>query len=335
MTANSAAANPDFDDSIWATHAVGDSLDGLDDLDHPSDGKTVNIQQWPPAGHGRPYVWFRMHLKLAPHHGPLALLIDLPVSPNTTMSINATGPGVDVFANGKQIQPEGPHGDAPGRYQEISRIYNLPLSPTDTDLVLVARTIYIPFGLSAYTSFFANGTLRLGNPTDLQRALELWTVHSLFERLPRLVNAILFTVLSLFLLALYFTQKGHVEYLWLALHEFIQAPIGFIDLAGTFARLDQLWYAAAVMQLVMISAYLYFEFLIAFLALKKRWYIILLRVTAPVLAGVGPALLLIGSHSLSAVVTMGLVFLGTASVDDWMDPFHLHHLDQGHAAAQL
>jgi hypothetical protein len=312
VTANPSAADADYDDTNWAVHTVGDSLDGLDDLDHPSDGKAVNVQQWPPAGHERPYVWFRMHVKLAPHHGPLALLIELPVTPNSTMSINATGPGVDVFANGKQIQPEGPHGDAPGRYQEISRLYNLNLSPTDTDVVLVARTIYIPFGLSAYTSFFANGTLRMGSPPDLQRVLELWSVHSLFERLPRLVNAILFTVLSLFLLALYFTQKGHVEYLWLALHEFIQAPIGFIDLAGTFARLDQIWYAAAVVQLVMISAYLYFEFLIAFLALKKRWYIILLRFTAPILAGVGPALLLMGSHSVSALVTMGVVFLGTA-----------------------
>ena len=95
-------------------------------------------------------------------------------------------------------------------------------------------------------------------------------MHSLFERLPRLVNAILLMVLSLFLLALYFTQRGHVEYLWLALHEILQAPIGFIDLAGSSARVDQLWYAALVLELVAMSAYLYFEFLIAFLSLRKR-----------------------------------------------------------------
>ena len=131
-------------------------------------------------------------------------------------------------------------------------------------------------------------TLRLGNPDDLQRELELWSAHSLFERLPRLVNAILLTVLALFLLALYFSQKGHIEYLWLALHELMQAPIGFIDLAGSTAQLDQLWYAAIILQLVVISAYLYFEFLIAFLALPRRWYIRLLRYTAPILARRGP-----------------------------------------------
>ena len=129
----------------------------------------------------------------------------------------------------------------------------------------MVRTIYIPFGLTAYTNFFANRTLRLGNPEDLERALELWSAHNLFERLPRLVNGVLLTVLAVFLLALYFTQKGHIEYLWLALHELVQAPIGFIDLAGSSARLDQIWYAALVLQLVVISAYLYFEFLIAFL----------------------------------------------------------------------
>ncbi len=45
-----------------------------------------------------------------------------------------------------------------------------------------------------------------------------------------------------------------------------------------------------MMQLVLISAYLFFEFLIAFLALKRRWYIRWLRYTAPIMALVGPLL---------------------------------------------
>ena len=180
---------------------------------------------------------------------------------------------MDVFANGQQIQPEGPHGDAPQHYQQISRLYNLNVPASETNLVLVLRTIYIPFGYGAYTSFFANRTLTSGNREDLDHRLELWSTHALFERLPRVVNSILLLVLALFLLVLYFTQKGHIEYLWLALHELVQAPTGFIELAGSSARLDTLWYAATVLQLVLISAYLYFEFLIAFLSLRRRWYI--------------------------------------------------------------
>jgi hypothetical protein len=254
--------------------------------------------------------WFRLHIQLAPNHGPVALLIELPVSRSTSLTIGSSGPGVDVFANGKHIRPEGPHGDAPEHYQPISRIYNLDVPPDQTSLTLVLRSLYIPVGMRAYTSFFNGRTLRLGNPADLSRSLELWSLHSLFERLPRLVNAILLTILALFLLALYFTQKGHPEYLLLALYEIIQAPIGYIDLAGSSALIGQLWYAALVLQLAVVSAYLYFEFLIAFLALRRRWYIVLLRWTAPILAGIAPTLLFVG-HSTVMGVALAVVMIGT------------------------
>jgi hypothetical protein len=238
-------------------------------------------------------------------------LIELPVTQNTNMSLGTSGPGLDVFANGREIRPEGPHGDETFKYQEISRLYRLNVDPNETNLTLAIRTLYIPVGYYAYTSFFSKRTLRIGNPEDLQRAWDLWFMHSLFERLPRLVNAILLMVLSLFLLALYFTQRGHVEYLWLALHEILQAPIGFIDLAGSLARVDQLWYAALVLELVAMSAYLYFEFLIAFLSLRKRWTITALRWTAPLLAGVGPAVLLLGGHGWLIVMTLVIVYMGS------------------------
>ena len=319
VTANPEAAKPGFDDSSWVIRNAGDSLDGLDDLDRPQGNQSPDEGIEPPAGHSRPFVWFRMHVKLAPGHGPIALLVSLPVSQSATMSWGSGGPGVDIFVNGKQIQPEGPHGNDPGRYQEISRIYNLGVPPTDDNFTLVARTLYIPVGFTAYTNFFTIHTLLIGNPADLESKLQLWSVHGLFERLPRLVYSILLTVLSVFLLALYFTQRGHLEYLWLALHELVQAPIGFIDLAGSSAQLDQLWYAALVLELVVISAYLYFEFLVAFLALRPkkryvRWYILLLRYTAPILALVGPTMLMIGHSTVAGVV---LVVVGLCSVF-WM-----------------
>jgi hypothetical protein len=297
---DTAPANPAFDDSAWA---VRDAQDAFADVSEDSAGK--DDTHGPPHGKEKKFVWFRMHIKLAPGHGPLALLVELPVAQNASISVSASGPGVDVFANGVPIHPEGPHGDAPQHYQQISRLYNLNVPASDTDLVLVLRTIYIPFGYNtSYTSFFSSRSLHLGHPEDLNHRLELWSTHSLFQRLPRVVNSILLLVLALFLLVLYFTQKGHVEYLWLALHELVQAPIGFIELAGGSARLDSLWYAATVLQLVVISAYLYFEFLIAFLDLRRRWNlkkvrypIIAMRYSAPILLGVGPVLLLVGHSS--------------------------------------
>jgi phosphoserine phosphatase RsbU/P len=253
-------------------------------------------------------VWFRLHVKLAPNHGPLALLIAVPVSENTAFGLELTQLGSDVFVDGRNILPQGPNASQAQQYQQISRLYNLDIPPTETSLLIAVRTLYVPFGYGAYTGFFAGRTFSLGNPVDLQRELDQWSDKTLFERLPRLVYASLLVVLAIFLFALYFAQKGHNEYLWLALHELVQAPLGFIELAGSSARLDRLWYAALVLQLLFISGYLFFEFLVAFLSLRNRWYIKALRYTAPVLAGIGPVLLLVG-HSSAVGVLLASIFV--------------------------
>ena len=109
------AANPGFDDSIgrFAT-------------------RKARSPTWPNRrmtrthpDHEDKYAWFRLHLKLAPNHGPIALLIELPVTQSTAPNLTNTGPGADVFANGKLILPEGPHPDDTFKYQQISRLYNL------------------------------------------------------------------------------------------------------------------------------------------------------------------------------------------------------------------
>ena len=306
ITADPAAATPEFDDSAWAVRNARASFAEVPDVDR-SAGATAGSSG---KAH-EPYAWYRLHLKLAPHHGPLSLLIELPVSQNATISSQTFD--LDVFANGRRIRPEGPHGDEPARYQQISRVYNLILPPAETSLVLVVRSIYIPMGYGAYTTFFASRTLRLGHREDLDHSLELWSVHNLFERLPRLVTAILLVAL-----ALYFTKKGHVEYLWLALHELFLAPIWFVELAGSFALIDQLWYMAVIVQLALIALYLYFEFLIAFLALRRRWHILLLRFTAPVLALVAPSLLLIGLNRYIWVLLGAVVLLSFVWILGWL-----------------
>ena len=301
ITANQAAANPDFDDSHWAvrdaTEAMADVPDNESGDDTGDADKKAVHSELAFKDIGRKFVWFRLHIKLSPNHGPVSLLIQLPISQSTSANFGGT-PTAAVFVNGKQITAEGPHGSTPEHYQSISRLYNLNIPASETSAVLVLRDIYIPFGYAAYTSFFADRTLYLGDPTDLARPLELWRLHTLMERLPRLVISILLVILAAFLLALYFVQKGHPEYLWLALHELAQAPLGFIDLAGSTARLDQLWYGAVMLQLVAISAYFYFEFLVAFLDLPRRWagrkkrrIIAIMRFTAPVLALLAPTLL--------------------------------------------
>ena len=261
ITANPEASSADFDDSSWSIRDATESFPDVPDEDRPADSVRPDASAsstpatkpgppdappGPPRDHQRPFAWFRIHVKLAPNHGPIGLLIELPVSHNTSMDFGtgATGSDIAVFANGKMVEPEGPHGDDAASYQAVSRLYNLNLAASETALTLVIRTLYIPAGLGGYTRFFANRNFRLGNPEVLSHSLELWSVHTLFERLPRIINGILLFFLSVFLFVLYFTQKGHIEYLWLALHELVQAPIAFIDLAGSMAYIDQLWFAA-------------------------------------------------------------------------------------------
>jgi hypothetical protein len=295
ITSDPNASSSAFNDSAWAVRNAQASIAEVPDPESSSASPSSQSNL-------RRYVWFRLHIQLAPNHGPLALLIESPVSRTTSYALGSPGFTADVFANGSQIRPEGPNGSDPQHYQQISRIYNLNTDPGETSLTLAIRMIYVPFGFRSYTSFFGSHTISLGYLSDLQHQLNLWSDRNLFERVPRLVYSVLLAVLAIFLFALYFAQKGHIEYLWLALHELLQAPIGFIEFAGSSARIDSLWYAALVLQLILVSAYLFFEFLVAFLSLRRRWYIVWLRYTAPILAGLGPTLLLVGRSSAIGVL---------------------------------
>jgi hypothetical protein len=296
-SANPAASAPNFDDSTWTVWNAQTTFAEIPDVDHtappppPVPGSQAKIS--PPKNHPRPFTWYRLHMNLAPNHGPVSLLVELPAALNTTFEIiSADVPGAEVYANGKLIQPEGLNSDNPERYQAISRIYDLDLAPSETSLTLAVRSVNFP----ASAGFFATHKLLLGNREDLENSRELWTLHRLFEQLPRLVNSFLLAALAIFLFALYFTQKGHIEYLWLALHELLQAPIGYVYLAHSSAWLEHHWYWALSLQLLAVSAYLYFEFLVAFLSKHRRWYIQLLRYSVPILATLGPSMLLTG-HS--------------------------------------
>ncbi len=306
ITSNPAVATAEFDDSMWAVRDAQDSFAEVPDEEHSAGVPNGDSNAGRPKGYQRPYVWFRLHLKLPPNHGPLVLIIELPPSENASTSQEMLS--ADVFANGRQIRPEGPHGDSPERYQQITRIYKLKLDPSETSMTLVMRTIFFPSGPGAYTRFFANRYVRLGYPEELNGMLENWSIHSLLQRIPRLVNSILLTVLALFLLALYITQKGHVEYLWLAFYELLQAPIAFMELAGSSAILDNRWYQAFVLQLLVASAYLYFEFLVAFLSLRRRWYIQLLRLSTPIMAGISPLLIFAG-HNALLVISLAVIMM--------------------------
>ena len=212
--------------------------------------------------------------------------------------------GMDLFANGQQVTPEGPNGTMPEAFQQISRIYPINIPDGTTTLVLAVRIPFVAFGMDAYTSFFANRTFLLGGRDDLNAQLDLWRHAVLFERIPSFMDNGIKFMLAIFLLALFWTQKDHSEYLWLGLHLITVAPLGYLDMVGSSGQLETLYMGAIAIQLLLISAYFYFEFLVSFLSLRKRWYIRALRYSAPLLLTFGPLLLFIRQGN---AVAIGLV----------------------------
>jgi phosphoserine phosphatase RsbU/P len=301
IDASSEPAKPDFDDSAWPERDAKQALAEVnesnadkanDDDKGPQDGHPHGAHD---GSHHHPFAWFRIHIQLPANHGPLAVLVRLPVSRNTQISFGSQAIGMDLFANGKQITPEGPNGAAPEAFQQISRIYPIDIPADETSLTLAVRIPFVPFGLDAYTGFFANRTFYLGERSDLNSHLDLWRHAVIFERLPQIVDNGLRLILALFLLALFWTQRDHPEYLWLGLHLLMVVPLAYIDLIGSSAQMDKLLMAALVCQCLLISAYFYFEFLVSFLYLRKRWYIVGLRYSSPLLLTLSPLIIMVHS----------------------------------------
>jgi len=327
-----APSEPAYDDSKWPVRDARAALSEIDDSaaeepeqperpeepenggkpatgqphndgDHPHDGRR------PHGGdHNPPFAWFRLHINLPANHGPLVLFVRIPVSRSTQISFT-DAVGMDLFANGKMILPEGLNGPTPNTFQQTSRIYALDIPADQTSLVLAIRIPYVPFGLDAYTGFFAHRTFYLGEGRDLRDHLDLWRHGMLFERIPTLVDSGLKLLLAFFLLALFLAQKGHPEYLWLGLHYLIYAPMGYFQLIGSMGEIEQIWVAAILFQIFLLSAYTYFEFLVAFLKMRKRWYILAMRYSAPLLLVCSPLLLIARSyHSLTLLLGLAGIF---------------------------
>jgi len=307
ITSDDAPAQPSFDDSKWATRNAQKSFADVSDTTIESEFKVHHDRHHGPFGNG--FAWFRIHVLLPAHHDHWVLLVRLPITRSGQFT-GGTEPslGMDVFANGQQITPEGPHATAPEGYPQISRIYPIHIPDSDTSLTLAIRIPYVPIGFSAYTSFFAGRTFILGDGRDLNVHLNLWKDRILFERLPSLVDSGIKMLLGLFLLALFWTQRDHREYLWLGLHLIFTAPLAFIELGGSYGRMERMLLGALSMQLLLISTYFYFEFLVSFLSLRKRWYILAMRYTAPLLLPFGPLLLFVRGNT--PAIGIALVIFG-------------------------
>ncbi len=314
-------ADPNFDDSKWPIRDAKEALADINESDFDDSKDPPATPKGPrpdhPHGHG-PFAWFRIHVRLPEHHAPLVLFVRLPVSRPSQSPIISESVGMDLFANGQQVTPEGPNAASPEAYQQISRIYPIDIPGEQTNLVLAVRIPFVSVGMDAYTGFFANRAFLLGDRTELHHHLDLWRHAVLFERLPTVIDSGLKLLLALFLLALFWTQRDHPEYLWLGLHMATVAPLAYVDLIGSNAEMEKFMMAACVIELLLVSAYFYFEFLVAFLTLRRRWYIVGMRVSAPLLLTVGPLLFFVRQGKVVVFALVASILFATFWIIAWV-----------------
>ncbi len=320
ISAGTDPAQVNFDDSKWPMRDATEALDEIDEsaADQPpgappQETGIVHIHR-----HGRPYAWFRLKVKLPPQHEPLSLMVEVPVTRSSQMVVFSGDVGMDLYIDGKQVQPISLSGKRADPFEQVTRLYPVEIPANESVMTLAVRTPFTPVGLDAYTSFFAHRKFVLGAASDLPAHVEVWRDMMLMQWLPTLVDSGLKVLLAVFLLALFWTQRDHREYLWLGIHLLFIAPLAFVSYAGSMGLESQKVVFACTVQLLLISAYFYFEFLYSFLYLKRRWFVTALRFSAPLLLSFGPLLMGIQRGDGVALAWVGSLLYALAWIVAWM-----------------
>lgn len=193
---NLAWAKMDFDDSGWRTVE-------LDDMGAAQPG----------------WHWFRLHVKLAPGHPHLHLLL-------------AGGDGTyEIYINGQKV--DGPRllplweGKRP-----TEQVVPLPDAGTDLELALRThaprsyRLFHLPLFLTA----------ALGTPDAIENERAALESQRIYTAAPTVAINLLVILAGIAALALYRAQRGHAEYRWLGLYLLVLGVsngLGYCAQAGT------------------------------------------------------------------------------------------------------
>ena len=178
---NPAWAQQDFDDSEWRTVEI-------DDIGAATPGKR----------------WFRLHVKLAPNHPHLHMLI-------------AGGEGTyELYINGKQVP--GPRlWTLFGVKRPTEQVF--PVPDDDTALTIALRTLAPPTYTNWYLPLFL--TAATGTPWAIEREQQAMESQRLYAALPSTAINIALMLAGIAAFALYRSQRKHAEYLWLGLYLFL------------------------------------------------------------------------------------------------------------------
>ncbi len=181
----------------WATRA-GDDLEWAQPDFNDSGWTQVDLEDIGPAQPG--WRWFRKHVTVGPDHADARLLI-------------SGGDGTyELFVNGARI--EGPRLKSGfGASRPTERVF--PLSDPRGEFVIALRT-HAPANYAAYhLPLFLS--LTLGMPTAIEYERQALESQRMYALMPSLAINLLLIAMGLGSLALYLSQRGQREYLFLGL----------------------------------------------------------------------------------------------------------------------
>jgi hypothetical protein len=215
---NAAWAQSDFDDSGW--HKVD-----LDDLG----AATAGVR------------WYRLHVKLAPGHPRLHLLL-------------AGGEGTyELYINGKQ-EPGPNLRTLFGVRRPTEQVF--PVRDNDNDLTIALRTLAPPTYTNWYLPLFL--TAATGTPKAIEHEQQAMESQRLYAALPSIAINMALMLAGIAAFALYRSQRKHAEYLWLGLYLFLLglsnlllncSSSGVLSLAWNNLLADPLIYVFTIMQI--------------------------------------------------------------------------------------
>jgi hypothetical protein len=176
-------ADPAFDDSGWRLADTEKSWD------------EQGMQGF------RGYMWYRAKVKLPAEHGPLSLMLSDP------------GPS-ELFINGKSLGVLGRFPPDTKLIDVFPRVYTLP--PVGREFSLAVRFWLPPPKIFSHVGDLASD-LTIGNKDAIERRVQSIVTWRLAQDIPAFSLQVLEGAVLAGLLALFYLQRDHSEYLYLAI----------------------------------------------------------------------------------------------------------------------
>jgi Stage II sporulation protein E (SpoIIE) len=192
--------------------------------------------------------WYRVHVKLAPGHPPLDLLL-------------AGGEGTyELFIDGKQQAGPGLR-QLRGVKRPTEQVFSL--EGEGTDLVLALRTS-APTGYTGWhLPLFL--TAALGTPGAIENERAALQSQRLYAALPSIAINLVLMLAGIGAFALYRSQRKHAEYLWLGLYLFLLGTSNvLLDCATSGGVLSLAWNNLLADPLIYVITILQIEFTFSF-----------------------------------------------------------------------